>query len=169
MLKITTVYSLVVISLFLYKTPIVAQDNTGQSLMAINGSKISGIFKPKGPPLTPPDRENAGGCCIVDISQAYVISGTLSGSLEINYRIIIFGPCEVPPKPGKYDEEWIAYGSFSGTISGKSTSCTLVYTAQVKAGGNVKGHMKLDDGLTGELTVSGNLNDGELSYEGRIE
>jgi len=137
--------------------------------MAVNGLKVSGTFIPKGPPLTPPVREDAGGSCIVDIKQAYVISGSLSGSLEINYRIITFGPCEVPPIPGKYDEEWIAYGSFSGTIGEKSTSCTLVYTAHVKAGGNVKGQMKLDDGLTGELTVSGNFNDGELSYEGRIE
>jgi len=169
MLKITTLCSLVVISLSLFTTPVIAQDTIVQSLTAINGLKISGTFKPKGPPLTPPVRENAGGCCIVDIMQAYVISGSLSGSLKINYRIIIFGPCEVPPIPGKYDEEWIAYGSFSGTIAGKSNSCTLVYTAQVKAGGNVEGHMKLDDGLTGELSVSGNFNDGELSYKGRIE
>lgn len=169
MLKIATLYSLVVIYLCLSSTPIIAQDTTGQSLMEMNGLNISGTFKPKGPPLTPPVRKVAGGDCIVDIKQAYVISGSLSGSLEIDYRIIVHGPCEVPPIPGKYDEEWIAYGSFTGTVAGKSASCTIAYTAQVKAGGSVKGHMNLDNGLTGKLTVSGNFNDGELSYEGRIE
>lgn len=169
MYKTTALYSLVAIFLSLFTTPAIAQDTTLHPLIVTNGLKISGAFRPQGPPLTPPIRENAGGSCIVDINQAYVITGSLSGSLKINYRIVVFGPCEVPPIPGKYDEDWIAYGSFSGTIAEKSTSCTLVYTAQVEAGGNIKGHMKLDDGLTGELTVSGNLNNQELSYEGWIK
>jgi len=69
MLKTATFCSLVVIFSSFFTTPIMAQDTTGQSLMAVNGWKISGTFKPKGPPLTPLARENVGGSCIVDISK----------------------------------------------------------------------------------------------------
>ena len=39
---------------------------------------------------------------MIDLKQAYDMSGTLSGSLEIDYRIPVYGPCEVPPVLGKY-------------------------------------------------------------------
>lgn len=80
--------------------------------------------------------------------------------------LFVYGPCEVPPEPGKYDEEWIAFGTFTGTINESPASGTLTYTAQVEAGGNVKGHMVFDDGINGEITVSGNFYDGKLKYMG---
>ncbi len=165
-----TVYSLVVIALTLLTTlEIAAQDTIGQALEAVKGTKATGTFAPEGPPLEPPVRVSAGGSCIVDIRQAYVISGTFSGSLEIDYRIIVYGPCEVPPVLGKYNEAWIAHGTFSGNINGSSTSGTLTYTAQVKAGGDVEGCMIFNDGQNGDITVSGNFADGKLSYMGWVK
>jgi len=142
-----------------------AQDASGHT-----GGKTeaSGIFAPAGPPLGEPARVDAGGNCVVDLREAYDISGALSGSLEIDYRILVYGPCEVPPVPGKYNEEWIAYGTFKGTIDGSAASGSFTYTARVRAGGDVEGRMLFGGGLDGELGVSGNFAHGKLSYKGRV-
>jgi hypothetical protein len=143
----------------------VAQDTSEQ----IRGeTEASGTFAPAGPPAGQPVRVYAGGNCVVDLRQAYEISGTLSGSLDIDYRILVRGPCETPPVVGKYDEEWIAHGTFSGTIDSSAASGSLTYTARVQAGGDVEGRIQLGGGLDGELTVSGNFEDGMLSYDGRV-
>jgi len=164
-----TQYCLVVIALTLLTIPESgAQDLPRQEPRAVNCREASGIFAPDGPPLEPPVRVDAGGSCIVDIRQAYIISGTLAGLLEIDYRIIVFGPCEVPAILGKYNESWIAHGTFTGTINESSTSGTLTYMAQVKAGGDVEGQIIFDDGLKGELIISGNFSDGKLSYMGWV-
>jgi len=143
----------------------VAQDTSGQ---AGSETAASGIFAPVGPPLEQPVRVDAGGSCVVDLRQAYDISGTLSGSLEIDFRILVYGPCEVPPVIGKYDEEWVAYGTFTGAVDGSAASGNLIYTAQVRAGGDVKGRLVFGGGIDGELAVSGNFRDGKLSYDGRM-
>jgi hypothetical protein len=133
------------------------------------GLQASGTFAPSGPPHAPPVRVSAGGSCVVELTQAYVITGTLAGSLEIDYRILVYGPCEVPPVLGKYDETWIARGTFSGALDGSAASGTLTYTAQVRAGGDVDGRMVFGDGMDGELVVAGNFGDGELSYSGWVK
>jgi hypothetical protein len=142
-----------------------AQDTSGQ---ARGETEAAGTFAPAGPPLERPIRVDAGGNCVVDLRQAYDISGTLSGSLEIDYRILVYGPCEVPPVIGKHDEEWIAHGKFTGAIDGSAASGSLTYTAKVRAGGDVEGRILLGAGLDGEMAVSGNLGDGRLSYRGRV-
>lgn len=167
MIARATVYGLAIIALTLLRAPeSVAQDSTKQALPAADGAGASGTFAPAGPPLAPPVRVEAAGSCIVDIKQAYVISGTLSGSLEIDYRIIVFGPCQVPPVLGKYNEQWIAHGTFSGAINGSAASGSLHYTAQVRVGGDVEGRMVLGGGVNGDMVVSGNFGDGQLSYSG---
>lgn len=132
-------------------------------------TEVAGTFAPSGPPSEQPVRIDAGGSCVIDLKQAYDMSGTLSGSLEIDYRILVYGPCEVPPVLGKYDEEWIAHGRFSGEADGSAASGTLIYTAHVAAGGNVDGRMVLRGATDGVLAVSGNFADGKLSYRGRVE
>lgn len=149
-------------------SPCRGQDAADRDTAAGPGVEASGTFAPGGPPHPPPVRVSAGGSCIVELTQAYSISGTLTGSLEIDYHILVFGPCEVPPVLGKYDETWIAHGAFSGTLDGSAASGTLTYTARVKAGGNVDGRMVFGDGLDGELVVAGNFAEGELSYRGRV-
>ena len=138
------------------------------SLQSVEGTDAFGTFAPAGPPSRQPIREDAGGSCIVDLNQAYVISGTLTGSLQVDYRIISYGPCEVPPVLGRYDEEWIAHGVFTGSVDGAPGSGSFTYTARVAVGGDVVGRIVLGDGLDGELAVSGNFSDGKLSYRGRV-
>lgn len=138
------------------------------SATAAGEPESSGAFAPVGPPMEPPVRVEAGGHCIIDLRQAYVMAGTLAGALEIDYRILVHGPCEVPPVLGKYDEEWIAYGTFTGTIDGTAASGSVVYTAQVRAGGEVEGRMRFGAGLAGEVIVSGTFSEGRLSYHGRV-
>lgn len=163
-------YGFVVTALTLLWAPeTIAQDSTDQAVHAVPLPEASGTFAPAGPPPEPPRRVDAGGGCIVDLRQAYVVSGTLSGSLEVDYRIIVYGPCEVPPVIGKYDEAWIAHGTFTGTIDDAAASGSLFYTAQVRAGGDVEGRIVLGGGLTGELAVSGNFGDGKLSYRGWVK
>jgi len=65
------------------------------------------------------------GAAIRSRSHSNDMSGTLSGSLEIDYRILVHGPCEVPPAPGKHDGEWIAYGRFNVEADGLARSGTL--------------------------------------------
>ena len=90
----------------------------------------------------------------------------MSGSLEIDFRILVNGPCGEPP--GKYNEEWIAFGLFRGTVDGMPKSGKFIYTANVKAGGDVEGKIIFGQGIDGELTVKGNFKDGKLSYNGEI-
>ena len=146
--------------------PAIGQDRSAESA---DSTRVYGTFEPTGPPANQPVRVAAGGSCIIDLKQAYSIAGTLRGSLEIDYRIVVYGPCEAPPVPGKYDEEWIAHGVFSGTVKDAEASATFIYTAQVEAGGEVSGRILLDGDREGELAVSGNFGDGLHSYEGWIK
>ena len=143
-----------------------AQDSSEQAAGPRREFEARGTLAPLGPPTQPPVRVEAGGSCVVDLRQPYVVSGSLSGSLEIDFRILVNGPCEVPPAPGKYDEAWIAHGSFTGALRGSAASGTVLYTADVRAGGRVEGRVVLGGGIDGELAVSGNFADGRLSYLG---
>ncbi len=126
--------------------------------------KANGTFMPSGSPIEGPEKKDIGTGCIVEMKQPYKINGTLFGMLEIDYRILVNGPCGKPP--GTYDEEWIAYGSFIGIIDGISRTGKFSYTANVKAGGDVEGTIVFRQGIDGELNVKGNFNDGKLSYNG---
>lgn len=127
----------------------------------------TGTFSPSGPPLEPPTRFDAGESCIVDLTQAYSVTGSLSGSLEADYRILVADGCGDPI--GTFDEQWIAHGTFTGTLDGAPASGRFSYTARVKAGGEVEGRMVFGQGLQGTLRIHGNFADGYLSYDGHVE
>jgi hypothetical protein len=130
-------------------------------------AEASGSFAPAGPPSRPPTKVHTGRGCTIDLRQPYTISGTLTGTLDIDYRILVHGPCE-RAEPGVFDEEWIARGTFTGRIRGEAASASFSYTARVRAGGDVEGAIVLGQGAEGELRVRGNFGDGELSYEGTV-
>jgi hypothetical protein len=123
-----------------------------------------GVLKPTGPPSKPPSRTDAGGACIVDLVQEYEVSGTLSGSATIDYRIVVYGPCGSPP--GTFAEEWIAHGEFVGSLRETDATATFTYVARVAVGGQVDGVVVLGDGLEGELKATGKFADRKLSYAG---
>jgi hypothetical protein len=75
----------------------------------------------------------------------------------------------MPPVPGKYDEEWIAHGTFTGSINDTAASASLGYSAEVRKGGDVMGQIVFGDGVKGQLTVTGNFSDGFLAYTGSLE
>ena len=146
-----------ILSLFL--APLVfSQGNNNSDFEA------KGFFAPSGPPTETPVRMEVGKSCLVELKQSYKISGTFSGSLEIDYRILVDGPCNKPA--GTYDEEWIAFGTFNGTINEKSVTGKFSYTANVKAGGDINGKIIFGQGVEGELNVRGNFKGGKLSYDG---
>lgn len=128
---------------------------------------MSGVLKPTGLPTRRPLRTDAGESCIVDLTQSYNISGSLSGTVVFNYRILVKGPCGSPL--GTYDEEWIAYGEFNGKVKDTTASGNMSYVATVKADGAVDGQIVLGQGIEGKLHVSGNFKDGELSYKGLMK
>lgn len=101
---------------------------------------------------------------MVELEQDYTISGTLDGSLRLDYRILVHGPIGSPP--GTFDEEWIAHGFFEGTFEGSPARAGLTYVAKVQAGGEVDGRILLGQGIQGELRVLGNFGDGKLEYDG---
>ena len=167
MIKNSILYSVlgVCISLLIINES-AAQDSITTSGESTNDIEASGIFKSSGPPSGKPERIAAGKSCIVNLVQSYNISGTLTGTVELNYRILVKGPCGSPP--GIFDEEWIAYGTFKGKVNGVDASGNISYTANVKAGGEVDGHIDLGQGLEGNLRVYGNFKDGKLSYKGKV-
>lgn len=125
-----------------------------------------GTLQPEGPPDQRPVRVDAGKSCVVDVKQTYVVNGTLAGSFDIDYRILVAGPCGSPV--GTFDERWIARGNFTGTVNGAAASASFTYTATVKAGGEVSGQIVLGQGLNGDLRVQGNFAEGMLSYRGQL-
>ncbi|MCO5271624.1 MAG: hypothetical protein M9954_08190 [Cyclobacteriaceae bacterium] len=131
------------------------------------GGKAVGFIKPKGHPHNAPTAVEAGKSCLVDLIQDYTVTGTLSGTFIINYRIMVHGPCGQPP--GTYDEEWIAHGTFSGQINDTPEEGKFTYTATVRDGGNVNGTIVFGQGITGNLGIAGNFKDGKLSYKGRVD
>jgi len=128
--------------------------------------KASGMFAPSGTPSSPPTRVDAGESCIVDLRQPYKFSGTLNGTADIDYRILVHGPCGAPI--GTFDEDWIAYGTLSATIDGRGYDIAFSYTARVSAGGDVDGRVVLGPPVKGDLRISGNLGDGKLLYGGWV-
>jgi hypothetical protein len=142
------------------------QDSTSSQNMP-DVIEAAGEFSPSGEPQKKPERIEAGKSCFVDLIQSYTISGTLSGKIVFNYRILIKGPCGSPP--GTFDEEWIAYGKFDGKFNNNSAFGKMSYTAEVKAGGELNGIIVLGQGLNGQLQVYGNFKDGKLSYKGQIK
>ena len=118
---------------------------------------VSGIFKPAGPP-SDVSRLPAGLSCIVELRQAYDISGSLTGVLNIDFRIVVMGPCGAPP--GTYEESWIAYGRYNFKIQGSPLKGHLSYIADVKAGGDVQGKIDLAGGGAGTIKVEGNFEEG---------
>ena len=144
----------------------IAQDSNF-ALHKQKGIEVTGEFSPSGTPENKPERIDAGNSCIVDLIQSYSLSGTISGKVDFNYRILVKGPCGSPA--GTFDEEWIAYGKFKGKINNKSAFGNMSYTAKVKSGGEINGIIVLGQGLEGELSVYGNFSDGKLSYKGVIK
>ena len=127
---------------------------------------VSGTIIPEGPPTSPPSRIDAGTDCIVDLVQLYQITGSLTGKMKLDYRIIVHGPCGSPA--GTYNEEWIAFGDFSGYQGEKSVTSRLSYTATVTHQGMVNGTITLGQGMSGTLTIRGQFNEGKLAYQGTI-
>ena len=128
--------------------------------------RATGLLQPDGPPQQLPVRVDAGKGCVVDVQQSYIVSGTLSGSFEVDFRILVLGPCGHPL--GTFAEEWIARGSFVGSLQGKAAAARFTYTATVEPGGEVTGLIVLGQGLDGELGIRGNFSDGELTYDGQL-
>ena len=139
--------------------PVSAQNVPGELV-----SLETGILIPVGPPLDAPVRVDAGDSCIVDIVLPYVFAGSLEGTAEISYRIDVKGPC-AEAVPGRFDETWIARGTFTGLPGDAS----FVYVADDKAGGKLKGELVFGQGLSGWLKVTGSLADDHLDYRGFLQ
>ncbi len=88
-IKMKSYYILIICSLLMMNITL-AQDST--SAMD-NKDKIEAVgeFSPEGPPKNP-KRVEAGKGCIVDLIESYNFSGSLSGKIVFNYRILIKGP-----------------------------------------------------------------------------
>ena len=148
------------------RPPVVVLILLGLATSATAQGLAKGTFAPSGPPSDPPRRVHAGGACIVDLEQRYEVTGTLSGRMVVEYRILVHGPCGTPP--GSVEERWIANGVFEGTVQGDTVSATFWYTASVRAGGTVEGELVFSGGIEAELEVTGRFSDGYLSYSGRL-
>ena len=132
---------------------------------ASSGLEASGTFKPAGPP-DQPERVQVGDSCVVDLGQRYTVDGTLAGTMQIDFRIFVAGPCGAPP--GTYEEHWIARGRYSVHVGESTREGPLVYLADGKAGGHVEGRITLAEELRGTLEVQGSFSEGVMHYRGRL-
>jgi hypothetical protein len=148
---------------------ICAEPTIAQTLAApaVDSLEATGAFAPSGPPSGAPRRVDAGGACVVDVRQGYGVSGTLGGTFEVDFRILVHGPCGSPA--GTFDEEWIAVGRFSGVVAAEQVSSGFTYTASVREDGEIRGTIRFGPELDGEVAVSGRFSDGRLAYAGWIE
>lgn len=130
---------------------------------------VSGTFSPVGPPVDTPVRVDAGPTptCIVDLNQRYEVEGDLTGRMEVDFRILVRGPCGTPA--GTYDEEWIAHGVFEGNVSREHVFGSFVYTADVRSGGEVRGRMVFGGEMEGAPTILGKFSERKLSYSGNVQ
>lgn len=135
-------------------------------VVTADGDTASGTFSLANPPSRPPVRTPAGAGCVIELTQTYTVSGAMRGFFGVDYRIFVDGPCGEPP--GAFDEEWIAVGTFDGTLREREATGAFRYTARVRAGGDVNGRIVFGQGMAGELTVRGNFGDGGLSYVGSV-
>lgn len=126
---------------------------------------VSGVIIPQGPPSRTPVRLDAGAGCVVDVAQDYSLQGDLEGSLSIDFRILVHGPCGSPP--GTFDEEWIAHGESAGTVMGQSYSTLLTYVAGVEDG-DILGVIVFGPGLAGRLEIVGRFEQRRLRYSGWV-
>lgn len=123
-------------------------------------------------PALPPSHRLSGsrsgpgfsGVRIAPAVRRFCVTGTVAGTMVIDYRILVAGPCGAPV--GTFDEHWIAHGTFTGAIGSLPAAGSFSYVAHVKAGGHVNGRVVFGQGLAGELTVQGDFGDGHLSYRG---
>lgn len=138
---------------------------TAPAQATVTDIQVSGTFKPAGPP-DHPVRTEVGDTCVVDLGQRYTIDGTITGTMQIDFRIFVAGPCGAPP--GTFEEHWIARGRYSVRVGESTREGPLVYLADVKAGGRVDGRLTLAEGVQGGLEVQGNFNEGVMRYRGRL-
>jgi hypothetical protein len=132
---------------------------------AVDSVSVAGLIIPQGSPSGTPVRVDAGNSCVVDVTQKYALEGELEGSLVIDFRILVHGPCGSPP--GTFDEEWIARGESSGTLRGEPYSTRLTYTARVEDG-DIQGLVVFGPGLTGRVDVTGRFEERRLRYSGWV-
>ena len=144
--------------------PTTFEEFTSILIKAESDSVVSGKIIPDGKPIDPPIRVKAGDVCIVDLVQNYFVTGSLSGTFSIDYRILVYGPCGEPP--GTYSEEWIAYGVFKGKLKETPAFGKFNYIAESKPGGEIVGKMVFNQGMKGNLLIKGNFNDRKLTYNG---
>ncbi|MGD2046790.1 MAG: hypothetical protein PVH96_11245 [Gemmatimonadota bacterium] len=104
---------------------------------------------------------------MVDVQQDYDVGGTIRGTFEVDFRILVHGPCGSPA--GTFDEEWIAVGRLSGVVAAEDVSSDFSYTAVVRNAGEITGTIRFGPGLEGEVEVRGRFSDGRLSYTGWIQ
>lgn len=124
-----------------------------------------GTFRPTGQPEQP-RRVPIGDKCVIDLKQEYALDGALTGLMQVDFRIIVDGPCGVPP--GTHDEHWIAHGQYSVEVDDEGLAGSLTYLATVEAGGRVDGTIELVGGLNGLLEVRGSFTDGFMRYRGNL-
>lgn len=127
---------------------------------AVEATEVSGSFLPNSPPVEP-IRTAFLDNCIIELDQSYDISG----SMKVNFRIAVRGPCGSPP--GTFDESWIATGEYTARLEGIEVEGDLMYVAEVQAGGDVSGEIILTGEVSGTLAVKGNFEAG-MNYEGQL-
>jgi len=131
-----------------------------------NAFQAQGTFKPSGPP-DHPARHEIADICIVDLDQSYEIDGTFTGTMTVDFRIFVDGPCGSPP--GTFNEHWIAHGQFDLASPGAaSAKGSLAYLADVAAGDRVTGTITLAGELQGTLRIKGSFQEGAMNYMGSI-
>jgi len=71
----------------------------------------------------------AGNNCKLEAGFTYPFEGDLVGTATFQYSLMVHGPCtaDLPPPQGVYDANLKAWGTFTGTVVGKSGTFNFTY------------------------------------------
>ena len=92
------------------------------------------------------------GECLLPLQGTHVYSGDLEGTMNLDYRILLHGPCDPEAEIGDLDESWIVTGRFDGAVNGRTGAFDIFYIADIT-----------DKHLTGQMAVVPGSGSGELA------
>lgn len=144
--------------------PIEAEEH----ISAISSVPVAGAFEAQVDfstlTLTPKGRR-----CLLVVGGQLVFSGTIEGVATGTTTALVFAPCsEVSANPpGTHRDVFRSDLVFEGLIDGESAQGRMTYLGSAEPGGHIEALLILSHGLSGVLSVDGQVAVGG-SYEGRV-
>jgi hypothetical protein len=123
----------------------------------------------------PPDERNVAtrsNTCHLEVHTSKQFEGTIEGMAPMVLNIVVNHFCDGMP-PDTYAHQWVASGTFTGTVDSVPGAFDFAYVAQIEAGGELNGKFIIIEGAGGLANLRGIINEtgpllGTTSYSGQL-